>query len=189
MKSLIIIILLVTTSGQLLAQTTNLPINVSYYAPYGINLGVRIGTSFQWKEWQNKTNDKQRTTLSISPQIGYWRYSAYGNTIHNTVNLETHLDYKKYFSPKFYTLVAAGLSYQIEFQRTGSTVDLGTGMITPTSKTVHNIVPMATLGLGIDNDKLGYYFKGFIGQRFASVYGQNLFFGAELGIIFYLKRD
>jgi hypothetical protein len=188
MKRLTIIILFIAISGQLLAQNTNLSINIGYYAPYGINPGVRIGTSFQWKEWQNKANDK-RTTLSISPQIGYWNYSAYGNTIHNTFNVEAHLDYKKYFTERFYGLVAAGLSYQMEFQRTGFVIDLGAGQVTPTTKTVHNIVPMTTLGIGRDNDLLGYYFKGFIGQRFASADAQNLFFGAELGLTFYLKKD
>lgn len=187
MKQLTIVILIIAISSQLSAQNTSLPISVGYYAPYGINPGVKIGTSFQWKEWGGEANNK-RKTLSISPQIGYWNYSSYGNTIHNAFNLEGHLDYKKYFTQKVYGLAAAGLSYQMELHRAGLAVDLGTGQITSSTKIIHNLVPMATFGLGRDNDQLGYYLKGFIGQRFASTDGQNLFVGGELGLTFYLKR-
>ena len=95
------------------AQPSKSPINIGYFMPYGINAGLKIGTSFEVKTWQSKTNDKWKT-LAISPQIGFWSYSVYSNNIHRTLVFGTDLDYKRYTSSgKSYGLASVGLNYHL----------------------------------------------------------------------------
>ncbi len=189
MKKLGIVFIVLLTSIQLSAQDASLPIHIGYYAPYGINPGLKIGTGFEIRQWENEK--EQLRTLSWSPQIGFWSYRVYDNQIHQTLVADVTLDYRYYASSKkIYGLAAVGLGYHATLERSTLGVNLGTGEVTPTTITTHHFVPTATVGFGQDfNSSIGYYFKLFGGQRFNSTVGNDLFVGGELGITYYFNKN
>ena len=188
MKKLIFVFFTICIAINLSAQDTKLPISIAYYTPYAINPGLKIGTAFQLKTI-NTSGDKLQT-LSVNPQIGFWNSSIYDNNIHRTLVADAHLNYKRYtMNQQFYGLTGIGLSYQLELQRTGLNLDLSTGDSTSDTKSIHSFIPMFNLGFGKDYDRLGYYFKGFVGQRFAISDSNSLFAGAELGFTFFLIKE
>lgn len=167
-----------------MGQLSKMPISVGLYAPYGINLGLRVSTAFELNKWENSDNDKFQT-LSVSPQLGFFTYQSYAN-VSNTVALETSLDYKRFASnQKIYGLGAVGLGYHAEIQQVDASVNVGTGAITNNTRTNHFFVPTVTLGLGkVPVERLGYYLKGFAGQRINTSVGSSFLFGAEIGLTF-----
>jgi hypothetical protein len=167
-----------------------MPISVGYFAPYFINPGVRVSTAFEIKNWENSSNDKLKT-LSVSPQVGFWNVFVYQSEKSNNWALDAQLEYRSYnASRKFYGLASVGLGYHLTLDNSDLNVNIGTGGITPSTNTTHHFVPSIQLGFGQDfNDHLGYYFKIFTGQRFSSSAGNDLLFGGELGLSYYLNAN
>lgn len=53
------------------------PISISYYGHYYLHPGVKIGTQYDWRNWEKSKERKKRTitkmkSLFISPQIGFY---------------------------------------------------------------------------------------------------------------------
>lgn len=184
MKKTVLYILALLISTNLMGQSSKMPISIGFFAPYGINLGLKVGTALELNKWENSDSDKFQT-LSVSPQLGYFTYQSYEN-ISNTIAVETSLDYRRYTNNQsFYGLGAVGLGYHAELQRVDASVNVGTGAITHNTRTNHYFVPTAILGFGkVPVKRLGYYFKGFVGQRINPSVGNALLFGAELGLTF-----
>jgi len=188
MKKIIIYTIVLLVSANLMGQSSKMPITLSYFAPYGINPGLKIGTSHTAKEW--RTNAETRLQkLEVSPQVGFWSASAYSNNVHRTFLLDAQLEYRLYTkNEKRYILASVGLGYHLSLESPDLNVNLGTGEINRNRNIAHHFVPTFNAGFGHDlTDKIGYYFKAFVGERFNST-GNDLLFGAELGLSFYLIK-
>ena len=98
MKNTIVFIVLLFTSSLLFAQTPKkgIPLSVGYYGHFLIQPGVKIGTHFNFKEWETENVGKKGAfikskNLFVSPQIGYFARPK------NNINLLINADvgYKK----------------------------------------------------------------------------------------------
>ena len=172
-----------------MGQSSKIPISIGYFAPYGVHLGGKIGTSFELKQLEIGNKSKVHS-LSISPQLGYFSYFSYTN-VHRGLALDANLDLRRYASnQQFYGLAAIGLSYHSLFEKVSTAVNLGTGETINDVQTTHYFVPTFNLGFGQDPNKwLGYYFKASVGQRINTTVGSSLFVSAELGLTFNLKNE
>ena len=187
MKNRLLVIIFTFFTIPLMCQIDSYPLYVSYFAPYGVQFGVKVGTSFHLKTWGfNKSDEVSKERhLSISPQIGYF----INPNVQNNILLESALDYKWYKSGRklhFITGIATG--YLMGIKKRDGTVNLGSGNISNIdAETVHYFIPTINAGLEKDPGKsLGYYARAFYGRKIASEVEDDAFFGAELGLIFNL---
>ena len=72
MKKAILLLVLVSTSYSIMAQTENMPITVGYFGHFAIHPGVKIGTELTYKSWE--TENSKTKTIFISPQIGFFAH-------------------------------------------------------------------------------------------------------------------
>ena len=186
----ILIILLVLVSGyHLQAQDQGIPIQVGYYAPFGIHLGAKVGSAFTLKSWSPTEEEGRHKihALEIQPQIGYFQYP----TVQENLLVNAEIVYRNRKSDKrFYRMASIGLGYIAGFQRQGGTVDLSTGDIAHDVETLHQFAPTINLGFGKDpSGKLGYYFKVFYGGQLGGPTENAAFFGAEVGLAFWIAKN
>ena len=73
MKKAILLLVLVSTSYSITAQTENMPIIIGYLGHFAIHPGVKIGTELTYKSWE-ETEDSKTKTIFISPQIGFFAH-------------------------------------------------------------------------------------------------------------------
>ena len=165
-------------------QQKSLPIHVSYYAPYFIQFGGKIGTTHSLKSW--KAEEKLRTQeIKLSPELAYFSNpKVQRNGMLNAIVTYT----SRKDMGNLYPTYGLGLGYMLSSQRQGGAVNLGTGEIEYTNKIINHLVPTLNLGLAKDpKKKLGYYFRTFYGRKLTFGAENSAFFGAELGLNFRLK--
>lgn len=186
-KKILVYLILLFISSNVIGQSSEIPISVGYFAPYGLNIGIKASTAFEINNWEDNA---KLSTLSISPQVGYWSAFAYGNDVNNSLVLDAQLEYRRYNANQtFYGLASAGLGYHLTLENSTIGVDIGTGQLNPSTTTSHHFVPSINLGFGKDfSDKLGFYFKAFTGKRFSSSVGNDFLLGGELGLTFYIIK-
>lgn len=191
MQKTLLLLFAVLLSSNILAQTKkNVLIDLGYYGPYAIQIGGKLGTSFELIAWDSDKSNKVRHSLNIGPQIGYF-INPIQKELQKNSFINSEVLYKRQKSNNgLYPTASVGLAYMLGVQSTGGTVNLGTGNIRRTTRTIHYFVP--TLNIGFARDPLkrvGYYFKGFYGRRISKQVDGSGYFGLEFGLKIKLKKD
>ncbi len=189
MKNTIAILFILLKCSATMAQDKAIPIDIGYFAPYVLQVGGKIGTSFELKNWkpQDETEKQIIHSLSISPQIGYF----FNPNIQRNFLINTELVYKRKKSPtKIYPTASIGLGYMLGVQQQDGAVNLATGKIEKNTKSINYFVPTLNIGFAKDPKKiLGYYFKASYGRRISTEVEDSALFGLELGLRINLKLN
>ena len=182
-----IVLLLFFLCTFLHTYSQEIPLQISYYAPYGVQYGGKISTIFTYKNWPaDSTNTQWSHQFQIGPQLAYFVFPQVQQNV--LINAEFLFRTQKIGS-RFYPLGAIGLGYLISVQQQDGTIHLGTGKVTHNSTTLHQFVPTVNLGFGVDPKKhLGFYFKAFYGGKTILKEENEALFGAELGLHIVFKK-
>ena len=187
MNKLIPLVCCIVFTANLKLKAQAPPIYISYCAPYAIQTGGKIGTSFDLKQWESKTKKDISKThrLQFSPQLAYFAFP----TVQQNLLVNSELIYRYNKSDKrFYPKAGIALGYLWANQKKEGTVNLGTGEISYESENLHYFVPTLNLGFGGDPKKhIGYFFNAFYGRKFSAQAENDAFFGLEFGISIHLK--
>jgi|GEM_PF-1195010 len=172
------------------AQNDPASLSVGYFAPYGIQLGGKLGASFQVGQWpqENEATAERIHKLKIQPQVGYFTYpQVQHNFVLNCEAVYLRTRPGRRFTP----LASVGLGYWMARQRQGGSVNLGSGEITYDVENLHYITPTLNIGFEIAPKKvIGYYLKGFAGRKIGLGEPSAGLFGLEAGLTFQLtKKD
>ncbi len=183
--TLLLVFVALWCANGVLAQSKPSSMYLGYFAPYGIQIGAKVGTSFEVKQW-DASKSSRSFSLSVRPHVGYF---SFPDVQHNfLVNTEVVLRTRK-SAKRFAPLASLGLGYILGRQRTDGTVDLGTGKRTFNVDTLHQLAP--TIGLGFDvlpKKRLGFFLHAFYGPSLISQRANAAFFGLELGVLFNLSN-
>ncbi|MEO0895517.1 MAG: hypothetical protein AAFY71_03785 [Bacteroidota bacterium] len=159
-----------------------IPINVSYYAPYLIQPGLKVSTDIYLTEMGQA--EETSKLLFVSPQVGYF---SQPNTSRNLLfQADMGIRFKKaerarYISP------SVGLAYVRSTQILSNEVNLGSLESTPQTKIKSFFLPTLNLKMGREGTgRLGQYVNLFLGHQFSTEATNASFFGLELGLSFYL---
>lgn len=163
------------------------PILVSYYAPYGVQIGGKIGTEVKLKTWKKVRQDGSEATsaLLIQPQIGYFVKPG----LRKSLLLETAFSYPfRKMNRRTYIAPSIAFGYLIGWENTEGSVNLGSGEIEQITETSHFFLPTANLEIGkLPKKHIGYFFKVFFGNKMHLELENASFFGAELGLRIHLN--
>ncbi|NQX91320.1 MAG: hypothetical protein HRT74_04150 [Flavobacteriales bacterium] len=166
--------------GSGFAQKDSVSFSLGYFAPYGIQVGGKVGTTIPLQSWDVSGNELVSHHLRISPQIGYFffpevQHNFFGNVETSVLRVNS----KKRLAP----FAGIGLGYIVARQRQGGSVHLGTGEITYDVKTIGYFTPTLNIGFEIlPKNWIGYYVKGFYGGKFTSEEANSAIFGLEFGV-------
>ncbi len=168
-----------------LCAQRDIPVSISYYGPYAIQAGARIGASFHLKNLYQSESPKQRT-LSLQPQLGYFAQSD----LNRNYIIETDLVYtRRRANRSSYLAPAIGLAYLLSTENVEGRVNLGSGQITQIKEHYHHLVPMLSLEYGkVPKRYVGYFFKVFYGRKISQQLRPVTFPGVELGLKFSIKK-
>ena len=189
---LVLIGLLIVCQGKAQHQAEGTPISISYYGPYLIQPGLKIGTDLTLKNWQS-TREKGDNSfildkkLLISPQVGFFVRS--GNNTNYFVN--TEIGFKRHkISRKSYLAFWAGLGYQFQIEVLSFTVDLSTGETVAWEKENRHYFLSALSGEygGHISPKIGWFSKYTIGIRTGGDIGTATLLAFELGAKIFLSK-
>ena len=188
-KHLIYIALFFICSFKVSSQSTLPPISFGYYAPYGIQAGINVGTTFKIHNFikESETENSKVRALYLNPQIAYFE----NPDIQKNIFLNTELVYaRKKSAHSFAPFASVGMGYMLSVQRYDGTVSLSDGKMEFNTKALHQFVPTVNLGFRKDpKGLLGYYFKLFYGHKLFSTGEGSALFGLELGLVFNFKKD
>ncbi|MEM6803323.1 MAG: hypothetical protein AAF696_18090 [Bacteroidota bacterium] len=167
-----------------MGQNFSPPISLSYFSPYLIQPGLKLGTSFQLKDFSNKEKNR---SLEISPEIAYFTQAGVSQSY--LLNADIHL-YRKIDGRKRFQKFGLGLGYLIDSEDLTPLINLGSGSLSSNEKANNaSFLPSLNYSLGILPDKgLAYFFKGFVGHKLPFSKQGEFFFGLELGLIFNPQR-
>ena len=167
-----------------MGQNSPIPISLSYFSPYLLQPGLKVGTSFQLKDYSNKEKNR---SLALSPQVAY--FSQIGVSQSYLLNAEINL-HRKLDSRKRFQTFGLGLGYLLDSENLTPSINLGSGSLGTNEKANNaSFLPTLNYSLGMLPDKgPAYFFKAFIGQKFSFSQEGQFFFGLELGLTFNPQR-
>ncbi len=190
MKNTILIFILLFASISLFSQTekTTLPISIGYYGPYLIQPGLKIGTSFNLKEWgveNSKKNEASTRSQSffISPQIGLFTKPE----DHTSFIINADIGYQ---AKKIYSAFSIGLGYLAEFEIISISLNLGTGEIDRKNRERRDyFVPTINYELSSAiNSNIRWFSKFSYGRKISSKVENSAIFIIEIGIKLNLNK-
>lgn len=189
MKNTLLILFILSNSLQLSAQYKLQDISVGYFTPFFVEFGGKVSTSIHLKNWEstNKKDVIRNKTLYLSPQIGYFVKPKN----HDNYLLHFELGYRSQKDDKkWYGAATFGLGYLLTSHIVSGSVHLGTGEMTKERENISSLLPTLSYEFGkAPTDKLGYYFKFFVGRKMIFGAEDSGFYGAELGLKFNLQNS
>ncbi|MEM8567435.1 MAG: hypothetical protein AAGF85_13320 [Bacteroidota bacterium] len=174
-----------------MAQEKEIPISLSYSAPYFIQPGFRLGMELAQKRWEAVKERKGKSlnvtkSLYIQPQVGFYARPR----VHNNWLLNAELGYKrKRNDKKGYSNLSVGLGFVQRSQILSLTVDLSSGEITDKDRETQNyFMPTVNYEMGrIISPKMGWFTKLSLGALMATKQEGHLVLIYELGLKYNLK--
>ena len=191
--NLIMLFLVISVGGK--AQSNfleNKPLSIGYFGHYGFHPGLKIGTQFDWKEWEKRKERKKRTILKtkslfVSPQIGMYVHQKN----HTGLLLNADFGYqRKKDRWNFYTAYSIGLGYMTQFNAGTTYVNQDDGTV-KAKKWASRSYFMPTLNIEFGqqiNDKMGWYSKFSLGSKLKYNTGVSSETFLELGMKFNLSK-
>ncbi|OED42622.1 hypothetical protein AB832_02935, partial [Flavobacteriaceae bacterium (ex Bugula neritina AB1)] len=170
----------------------DIPISIAYYGHYITHNGIKIGTQYDWKEWE-KTKVRKRGNLNkqrkifASPQIGLYRHPKN----HTGLLFNVDIGYQRSRGQrKTYTAYALGLGYMTQIN-SGITYVYKSDDSLEEKKWASRGYFMPTLNTEIGrriNHKVGWYSKLSLGSKLNYNTGKSLEFFLELGAKINIKN-
>lgn len=188
MKKVLLLLFVLSSTFTLSAQYKLQDISIGYFTPFFIEFGGKVSTSIHLKNWElvSQTGESRYRTLYLSPQIGYFvKPKNHDNYLLNfELGYRTQKDDKKWYGAATF-----GLGYLLTSHIVSGSVHLGTGEMTKERENVSSILPTLGYEFGkAPTEKMGYYFKFFVGRKMAFGAEDSGFYGAELGLKFNLQN-
>lgn len=172
----------------LMAQKEAPLITVGYFAPYGVQIGGKLGVRLPLKTGDTMAGRKHAriSTLSISPQVAHFVFpGTQRNTLLSTEFIYQIAKENKRFSP----MTSFSLGYLLARQKQGGNVNLGSGDVADVIESLHYFAPTITVGFDIKPRRaIGYYMRAFYGREIGQQANSPLF-GLELGTTFNLLKN
>ncbi|MEM9896919.1 MAG: hypothetical protein AAF789_11155 [Bacteroidota bacterium] len=189
MRRISLVVFLIVGSQFAFSQVEHLPLTVSYYAPFGTHLGVRIGTTFVTKSWEIEQDEfKIKKEILANTQVGFFsRPSISQNYL---LNGEVGLR-RSSTKRKVYWAVLGSLSYLNTVETIGGSLNLGTGEFSKTTEMNSSIIPQLNLEIGSNKQKKAtFFYRIFYGKKIPFTGEVSGFFGLEIGarILFARKK-
>ncbi|MDG2450511.1 MAG: hypothetical protein P8M34_12755 [Saprospiraceae bacterium] len=162
-----------------------LPLRLSYFSPFGVNRGIKVGVVLPFDFKNNKSN-QILDEWNVVPHIAYFVLPDIQNNLLTTIGVE-YGNAKK--GKGFYTLYSIELGYLLSFKKYGGIVQLESGNIQNNIRLQHSFLPEITVGLGykLINGN-GLFMKLFYGRQLSIKESDASFLGAEIGIQIHIKR-
>ncbi len=188
MRRLLILMMGLTMSWSIQAQEFDYSSwSFSYYAPYAIQAGLKVGKTIPINTWTTTTGKEQETdnSLLIQPQIAYFANPQVQQNY--LANIE--LGYARTREDrKFYNIASIGLGFIYAQQFVDGSVAIGSGEVSHNKENINYFVPTINYEWGKKpKNKLGYYFKGFWGHRITGQRDNSGFLGLETGLKLYMN--
>lgn len=188
MKKTILFLFILGMSTHLFGQIKVQDLSISYYTPFFVEFGGKVSTSIHLKNWEstNTKNIVRNKTLYLSPQIAYFVKPKN----HDNYLLNFELGYRSQkVDHKWYGAATFGLGYLLTSHIVSGSVNLGTGEMTKERENISSLLPTLSYEFGkAPTEKMGYYFKFFVGRKMAFGAEDSGFYGAELGVKFNLQN-
>ena len=190
MKKSIIILIFLFINTAIFAQITTpqFPISVSYYGHFAYQPGLKIGTTYAFKEWQ-KSRTEQTTKVhqfTISPQVGFFFFPEASTNY--VVNAE--LGYRRQrLNNTRYSVFSIGFGYVAESQFLGLSTNIGSGSTTKKDRELHHVfMPTINYELaGKLKEQLDWFVKLSAGTKFYTQQESSVVVFTEVGVKYYLK--
>lgn len=189
MKKAIIILIFLCANIGLFAQAylSKFPIAISYYGHYGYQPGLKIGTTYAFKEWRNKDRSNSPIQqLTINPQIGFFFYPQ------TSTNLVLNTEFGYYRKPVInnrYFILSVGLGYMAESQLLSIAMNIGNGSTTEKERELlHYFMPTINYEFGKEFKKIdaNWFAKLSAGTKLSTQHESNAVVFTEFGIRWYL---
>ena len=190
MKNIGILLFLFFTCNFVNAQSNSnqFPISISYFGQFIVQPGLKIGTEFNLKNWEN-TSPKTKITnrqFYLSPQVGYFNVP----NVHSGLIFNVDVGYKKLrANPLSYSAFSIGLGYLAQSRVLTISTNLGTGEVDSREReTSSYAVPTVNYELGrAFSENLGWFGKVSLGSKLLSQKESEMVVFGELGVKFYLN--
>lgn len=168
------------------------PVSIGYFGHYYFHPGIKIGTQYDWREWEKRKERKKKTVLKskslfISPQLGFYVHPKN----HSGLLINADFGYQRVKDTRgFYSAYSIGLGYLTQFNAGTTYVSNDDGSIT-TKKFASRGYFMPTLNMEFGqqiNEKMGYYSKFTLGAKLPYNTGFSAETFIELGMKFNLGK-
>lgn len=185
MKKSILILPFLLINTVIFAQNTSnqFPINISYYGHFAYQPGLKIGTTYIFKEWKGEEKVSQ---LTVNPQVGFYFFPEMST---NFV-INTEIGYRRQHLDKpRYSTFSIGLGYMAEFQFIGFSTNIGNGNTTKKDRELHHLF-MPTINYEFANQfnkRLDWFLKLSVGTKLSTQQESNAVLFTEVGVKYYLK--
>lgn len=158
---------------------------VGYYSPYVTNVGGSLGYLHGLREWQPDSLRGRRSThrIALESQVAYF---AQPGVAHNVL-LNPGVEYRWQGASRFFLSASVSTGYLLILQRQEGSVNLASGEVTYTNRSIHSFLPSISAGCGVEPKKvLGFYFKVFYGRQIGQEEGVG-FLGLSTGLTIRMK--
>lgn len=186
MKKSILILTFLLINTIIFAQNTSnqFPINISYYGHFAYQPGLKIGTSYTFKEWENS---KKVNQLTVNPQVGFFFFPR---TSTNLV-INTEIAYRiQQIGKSRYSTFSIGFGYMAESQFLGLSTNIGNGNTTKKDRQLYHAF-MPTLNYEFANqlnEQLDWFLKLSAGTKLSTEQASNAVVFTEIGIKWFLAK-
>lgn len=177
-KLVFILALLFSLISEGRGQSLSLPIHLSYYSPYFLQPGAKLGTSVELMDVSGNGKDR---TLSLSPQVAF--FSQLGVNQNYLLNAELNLSRQREDKKRVQGF-GIGLGYLLSSKNLGPVVNLGSAEVSSGEReNASFVLPTLSYSLGLRPDKgPPWQVKFFLGRKISFEDQGELFFGFETGI-------
>ncbi|MFT5681769.1 MAG: hypothetical protein ACI8RZ_002681 [Myxococcota bacterium] len=145
------------------------PLTIGFYAPYGVQPGLKLGTEVALPGG-----------LFMAPQIA--AFTRLDN--HNSAMLNLDVGYRHQGKGARYSAFSVGVAYLLSAQIVTESIDLSTGEYTTTRELRHYAVPTLNYELGWSLPAVDPYLKLSIGRKISPQVEDSMFFAVEIGLRF-----
>ncbi len=186
MKSIALIacLILLSSSSQGQFTPTPFPLAISYFSPFAINPGVKIGTEWQFQSWEKTKAQKdfsRQYSLSLQPQIAYFKQIGHRDNFLLNVDLAFRRQKKERRS---YSALGIGLGYVNQLQTLSWSINLSDGRRENKVQTRHHFfTPNINYEWGwFISNRLNSYAKFSYAPWFSATAEDNNVLYVELGL-------
>ena len=188
-KTVVMIIMFVGAIMSAQSPSKSIPVSIGYFSFAGYQPGVKIGSHFNLKNWETKTENRKgelakSKSFFVSPQVAF--YSRIN--VHSSYLLNADFGYKRIKNQKrSYFAVSVGLGYLNQSQITEWGVRLNDGSKEKIRENWGWFLPSASYEFGRAlNERVGWYSKFSYAYKMSSKRGNIALVFIELGMKFNL---
>ena len=145
------------------------PISIGYFGHNYSHPGIKIGTQYDWREWERRKERKRgevvkKKSLFVSPQIGFYVHPKN----HSGLLINADFGYQRLKTKRgFYSAYSIGLGYMTQFN-SGTTYEAQDDGSIKTKKFASRAYFMPSLNMEFGqkiNERFGWYSKFTLGSK------------------------